>query len=120
MPSKHRARSQIQAGDMRKPIHILVRSDTQDAASGAVPTYTDLFGTAVWSQDQHKGVKQVDEAGKLVTATYHMYTVRYNTLINAEQYIQDPDFANLAYIQGVVDPDGQRHWMVLTCADVED
>lgn len=119
----------VQPGDLRKPLQLFTRSDTQDAAGGEnPPTYSPLFASAVWAHDQHRKSTALDTAGKLVTATYHVYTVRFHPSIQAGTYIFDPDFSfldstgtyqKLMYVQGVVDPDGERHWMEITAEDVE-
>ena len=113
----------VEPGDLRKPLRLFTRDDNNDtdATGGAgTPTYTPLFPYPVFAWDQHKTAKTVDTAGKLITFVYHLYTVRYHPSIKAKVYIQDPDFANKMYIQGVVDPDGTRHWLQLTAQDIED
>jgi head-tail adaptor len=103
---------------MRKPIHIVTRSDTTDASGGVTAVYTDVFGT-VWTQDEQKKSISRDLAGKLVTATYHIYTVRYSDRIRSGMYISDPNYsAQYLYIQGTTDPDGQRHWLQLVAEDL--
>lgn len=113
-----RARTDQQAGDMRKPIRILTRTDAVDASGGATAVYTDLFGEAVWTQDEHKKSITRDAAGHLFAATYHIYTLRFNDVIQPGMYLQDPDYPAPLYIQGTTDPDGTRHWLQLSVEDL--
>lgn len=109
---------QVQPGDLRKPLRIFSRSDTTSASGGSKPTFTPLYAT-VWAHDAHKNGKFINQAGKLITYLTHQYTIRFDPNIVSGMYIQDPDFTQMVYIQTVVDPDGTRHWMLLTGYDVE-
>ena len=109
----------MQPGMLRKPLTLMTRADTPSASGGGTPAYTSLFDYPVWAYDQHGNAKSIDQAGKLITVTFHTYTIRYHPDIQAGMYVQDPNYANKLYIQGVVDPDGTRHWMQLLCQDIE-
>jgi hypothetical protein len=122
MPFIPPTRIVIQPGSLRKPLLLFTRSDVTDtdvAGGAGQPNYVPLFPYPVFAQDTAKRARYYDEAGKLITTVYHTYTVRFHKLIVAGLYIKDPDFTNMLYIQGVIDPDGTRHWQQLDAEDIE-
>ena len=119
MPSvPSRSQIQIQPGDLKRPLTFYTRKDPQTKTGGSAPTYTPVFARPVWAMDKYKNAKALDQAGTLVTTSWHIYTVRYNPAIVEGLYLSDPNYKQKMFVQGVGDPDGTRHWMELTVTDV--
>lgn len=108
-----------QAGDLKKPIHILQRRDTFSQTGGSDDSYTDVFGGVVWAQDHHGKSNVLEAGGRVVSTTLHSYTVRYTTKIKQGMYIQDPDYPVLFYIHNITDPLRNKQWIELSATDVE-